>query len=152
MSNIGSQNISSKATGSTVNTRHESHYTNTVSFFSQQGHEVTSQVAKVGPMLSPKTNVALHRTATPDLQSNKLFTQPHHFLYHHSISELHAGTICAHDPHETGPGISVSTATDYGLDGPGIESEWGQDFSHMSRPTLGPTQSPVQWVPGLSRG
>jgi hypothetical protein len=27
-----------------------------------------------------------------------------------------------------GPGSSVSIATDYGLDGPGIESWWGQDF------------------------
>ena len=27
-----------------------------------------------------------------------------------------------------GPGSSVGIATDYGLDGPGIESRWGQDF------------------------
>jgi len=29
-----------------------------------------------------------------------------------------------------GPGSSVSIATAYGLDGPGIESRWGRDFPH----------------------
>ena len=45
-------------------------------------------------------------------------------------------------------GIAIA----YGLDGPGIESRWRRDFSHLSRPALRPTQPPVQWVPGLSRG
>jgi hypothetical protein len=42
-----------------------------------------------------------------------------------------------------GSGSSVGIATDYGLDGPGIESGWGRDFSYTSRPALGPTQPPL---------
>jgi len=38
------------------------------------------------------------------------------------------------------------------LDGPGIESRWGQDFPHLSRPALWLTQPPVQWISGLSGG
>jgi hypothetical protein len=47
---------------------------------------------------------------------------------------------------------SVGVATRYGLDGPGIESRWGRDFPHPSRPALGPTQHPIQWVQGLFPG
>jgi len=34
---------------------------------------------------------------------------------------------------------SVGIATCYVLDGPGIESRWGRDFPHPSKPALGPT-------------
>ena len=47
---------------------------------------------------------------------------------------------------------SVGIVTRYGLDGPGIDSRWGRDFSHPSRTDRGHTQHPVQWVQGLSRG
>ena len=50
-----------------------------------------------------------------------------------------------------GPGSSVGIAIDYGLNGTGIESRWGEIF-RPSRPTLGPTQPPVQWIPDLSWG
>jgi hypothetical protein len=71
---------------------------------------------------------SLHSSETPSLR--RVWTIP----------ELHGG-----------PGGVVGIANGYGLDGPRIESRWKRDFPHLSKPALGPTQLPVQWVPGLSR-
>jgi len=69
-----------------------------------------------------------------------------------STSVISRKTLCKVRAPECGPGSSVSTVTAYGLDGPGIESWWGRDFPHPSRPDPGPAQPPVQRVPGLSLG
>ena len=45
---------------------------------------------------------------------------------------------------------SVGIATDYGLEGSGSNPGGGEIF-RPSRLVLGPTQAPVNWVPGLSR-
>ena len=69
-----------------------------------------------------------------------------------SLSWTRDSPVCITPITSLWAGSSVGIATGYGLDGPGIESRWGRDFPHLSGPTLGPTQTPVQWVLGLSRG
>jgi hypothetical protein len=46
---------------------------------------------------------------------------------------------------------AVGIATRYGLDGPGIESRWGDIFRTWSDRPWGPTQPPIKRVPVLSR-
>jgi len=50
-----------------------------------------------------------------------------------------------------GAGSSVGIVSDYSLDGPGA-IPGGNEIFRPSRPAVGTTQPPVQWVPGLSRG
>ena len=61
-----------------------------------------------------------------------------------SIATLHSSIV--------GRDSSVGIATGYGLDGPGIESRWGRDIPHPSRPALVPTQPPIQWISGFFPG
>ena len=47
--------------------------------------------------------------------------------------------------------VLIISATDYGLDSAG-SNPGGDEIYRPSRPALGPTQPPLQWIPGLSRG
>ena len=51
-----------------------------------------------------------------------------------------------------GQNIVLGIATFYWLDGPGIQSRWGQEIPHPSTPTLGPSQPPVKWALALFSG
>jgi hypothetical protein len=69
--------------------------------------------------------------------------------YQHSTSQNAAVVI----QNVSGTGdSSVGIATRYGLDDQRIESRWRRDFPHPSRPVLGPTQPPIQWLPGFFLG
>jgi len=50
-----------------------------------------------------------------------------------------------------GPSSSVGIVTDYGLEDLG-SNPGGDEIFRPSRPAVGPTQPPVQWVSGLSWG
>ena len=78
---------------------------------------------------------------------NKSLT-PHFTTTFSDIANIMISYFMAFRSRDSSDGIEIR----YGLEGPGIESRWGRDFPHLSRPALRPTQLPVQWVPGLSRG
>jgi hypothetical protein len=57
---------------------------------------------------------------------------------HASASKVHALTFKIHTWGNGGPGSSVCLATGYGLDGPVIDSRWGEIFRTRPARTWGP--------------
>ena len=84
--------------------------------------------------------------------TKKMSSQPKFYKYLIVILLKYVHKFLSLPSTSVGRDSSVDIATRYGLDGPGIESRWGRDIPQLSRPALGPTQPPVQWVPGLSWG
>jgi hypothetical protein len=60
--------------------------------------------------------------------------------------------ICRPTAIESGLGELSRIATHYGVDGPGIESQWGTRFFAPVQTGPGATHLPMQWVPGVVSG
>jgi hypothetical protein len=94
------------------------------------------------PLTAPYSNVWIVLCASPPLLK-AVVKMLHIMVMFHFVLLSYKGM---------GRDSADGIATRYGLDGPGNEIRCSQDNLHPSRPTLGLTQSPIQWVPGLSRG
>ena len=72
----------------------------------------------------------------------------------HCLLKCHISSpcICRLSRDKTAKNYAERGKIRYGLDGPGIESRCRQDFTHQSRPALGPTQPLIKWVPRLFPG
>ena len=95
--------------------------------------------SKVLEIQNGRTSNLLCEICRRPLLLDKFFTSKLDFKFKEETSK-----VC-------GPGSSVGIATDCGLDGPGSNAG-GDDIFRPSRPALGPTQPPVQLIPGLSKG
>jgi len=101
---------------------------------------------------TPSTVIALHEGCVTYSPAQISFTECNigtRQKLPYGISTTNELKYVTNTPDNKGSGSSVSIATDYGLDGP---NPGGDEIFRPSRPTLWPTQPPVKWVPGLSRG
>jgi hypothetical protein len=108
-------------------------------------------VRYISDSVSPKWYIVNNRNITVGEILKKNFNKKEHVvpkLMPHKYRPIHNSPLLLRS---VGRDSVVGIVTRYGLDGPEIESRQGRDFQHPSRPALGPTQPPVQWVPGHYR-
>jgi len=104
----------------------------------------------VKPFLSRKvTNCCIFAArSTPPAQTRETFLVPQTRILNSTCS---SSPIFDNINKERGSGSSAGIVTDYWLDGP-VSNPGGDEIFCPSRPALGPTQPPVQWVPSPFRG
>ena len=94
----------------------------------------------------PSYNKTLHVSDSSSVHHQESST------VHTAICICHTGFVEFLHP-DGGLASSVGIATELrGWAVRGSHPSGGRDFPHLSRPDLGPTQPPVQWVHSLSRG
>ena len=103
-------------------------------------------------IFNSNTNYIQPQGQLPQQQQNSVCASGTNHLRSFSDTELVFIKLGKYLKPHGGRDSSVGIATRCELDGPEIESRSGRDFPHPSRPALGPTQPPIQWVPGPSRG
>jgi len=94
---------------------------------------------KMEPMVSSETSAI--RTQTPGNYPKRNKLHICRVLCSHALQYISIPSVAYISSYDlVGRYSSVGITTRYGLDGPGIESRWGQDFPHFSIPALGSTQ------------
>ena len=103
--------------------------------------------------------ISFHNVSPQNIWMNRIsphttYMPDHHSLHctTHRTSDLYTSLSSSSRNSYMGRDSSLGTATRYGLYGPGIEFQCGVNFPHPSRPALGPTHPPLQWVPALFPG